>query len=58
MEQIFKGLAGVVVDTSSSSKVRPTTISLTYRGDAVEELCEYRDFLDVAYLLVLGVLPD
>ncbi|WP_304238104.1 bifunctional 2-methylcitrate synthase/citrate synthase [Jiulongibacter sediminis] len=58
MEQIFKGLAGVVVDTSSISKVMPKTNSLTYRGYAVEELCEYRDFLDVAYLLVHGELPD
>lgn len=58
MEQIFKGLAGVVVDTSAISKVMPETNSLTYRGYAVEDLCEHRTFMDVAYLLVHGELPD
>lgn len=55
---IHKGLAGVVVDESAVSKVMPETNSLTYRGYAVEDLCENKSFLDVAYLLVNGELPD
>jgi citrate synthase len=30
--RIYKGLAGVVVDTTAISKVVPETNSLTYRG--------------------------
>ena len=30
--RIYKGLAGVVVDTTAVSKVVPATNSLTYRG--------------------------
>ena len=36
--RIYKGLAGVVVDTTSISKVVPETNSLTYRGYAVQDL--------------------
>ena len=35
---IYKGLAGVVVDTTAISKVVPETNSLTYRGYAVQDL--------------------
>lgn len=55
---IFKGLAGVTVDYTSISKVMPETNSLTYRGYAVEELCEKKTFEDVAYLLVNNDLPN
>ncbi|MCL4142661.1 UNVERIFIED_CONTAM: hypothetical protein GTU68_057866 [Idotea baltica] len=55
---IFKGLAGVTVDYTSISKVMPETNSLTYRGYAVEELCEKKSFEDVAYLLVNNDLPN
>ena len=54
---IHKGLAGVVVDESAVSKVMPETNSLTYRGYAVEDLCDHKSFMDVAYLLVYGELP-
>ena len=37
-QEIFKGLAGVTVDTTSVSKVMPETNSLTYRGYAVQDL--------------------
>jgi len=36
--KIYKGLAGVVVDTTSISKVVPETNSLTYRGYPVQDL--------------------
>lgn len=55
---IKKGLAGVFVDTTTISKVMPETNSLTYRGYAVEDLCEHCSFEEVAYLLVKGELPD
>ncbi|AWV99880.1 bifunctional 2-methylcitrate synthase/citrate synthase [Arcticibacterium luteifluviistationis] len=55
---IFKGLAGVTVDYTSISKVMPETNSLTYRGYAVEELCEKKSFEDVAFLLVNNDLPN
>lgn len=59
-EKIYapKGLAGVIADQSAISKVNPATNSLMYRGYAVQELCEHRSFMDVAWLLVKGELPD
>ncbi len=55
---IKKGLAGVVVDETAISKVMPETNSLTYRGYAVQDLCEHCSFEEVAYLLMNGELPD
>ena len=55
---IKKGLAGVVVDTTSVSKVNPETNSLLYRGYPVQELSEKCTFEEVAYLLWHGELPD
>ena len=54
---IYKGLAGVVVDQTAISKVMPESNSLTYRGYAVQDLCEKYDFESVAYLLIYGELP-
>lgn len=54
---IYKGLAGVVVDTTAISKVVPETNSLTYRGYAVQDLAEHCSFEQVAYLLWNGELP-
>jgi 2-methylcitrate synthase/citrate synthase II len=56
-EQIKKGLAGVVVDTTSVSKVNPETNSLLYRGYPVQELAESCSFEEVVYLLWYGELP-
>lgn len=53
-----KGLAGVVADDTSVSKVMPETNSLTYRGYAVQDLSEHCSFEEVAYLLVQGELPN
>ncbi|WP_327151063.1 bifunctional 2-methylcitrate synthase/citrate synthase [Nocardia sp. NBC_01329] len=54
---IYKGLAGVVVDTTAISKVVPETNSLTYRGYAVQDLAAHCSFEQVAYLLWYGELP-
>ena len=56
--EIQKGLAGVVVDVTKISKVMPETNSLTYRGYAVQDLCENCCFEEVAYLLWYGQLPN
>ena len=58
MNDIKKGLAGVVVDTTAISKVSPDTNSLLYRGYPVHELAERCSFEEVAYLLWHGELPD
>ena len=58
MTDIKKGLAGVVVDTTSVSKVNPETNSLLYRGYPVQELAATQPFEAVAFLLWNGDLPD
>lgn len=55
--QIYKGLAGVVVDTTAISKVNPETNSLLYRGYPVQELAAKKSFEEVAWLLWNGELP-
>ncbi|WP_104196641.1 bifunctional 2-methylcitrate synthase/citrate synthase [Cryobacterium sp. M15] len=54
---IYKGLTGVVVDTTAVSKVNPETNSLLYRGYPVQELAAKKSFEEVAYLLWHGELP-
>ncbi|MGN7133887.1 bifunctional 2-methylcitrate synthase/citrate synthase [Rhodococcoides corynebacterioides] len=54
---VYKGLAGVVVDTTTISKVVSETNSLTYRGYAVQDLAAHCSFEQVAYLLWNGELP-
>ena len=56
-QDIKKGLAGVVVDTTSVSKVVQETNSLTYRGYPVQELAANCSFEEVAYLIWNGELP-
>jgi 2-methylcitrate synthase/citrate synthase II len=56
-QDIRKGLAGVVVDTTAVSKVDPESNSLLYRGYPVQELAASRSFEDVARLLWHGELP-
>jgi 2-methylcitrate synthase len=55
---VKKGLEGVVMDTSSVSKVNPDTNSLIYRGYPVQDLAENCSFEEVAYLLYNGELPN
>ena len=52
------GLEGVVVDTTTISKVMPEINSLVYRGYPVQDLAETCNFEEVAYLLWNGELPD
>ena len=58
LPKIYKGLAGVVSDTTSISKVMPETNSLTYRGYAVQDLAAQCSFEEVAYLVLHGDLPS
>ena len=51
------GLAGVVADETSVSKVMVESNSLTYRGYAVQDLCDHCSFEEVAYLLLHDDLP-
>ena len=57
-EVIHYGLDGVVVDTSSISKVMPEINSLVYRGYPVQELAEHCHFEEVAWLIWKGELPN
>ncbi|NCT89810.1 bifunctional 2-methylcitrate synthase/citrate synthase [Cellulomonas sp. APG4] len=57
MDEIRKGLAGVVVDTTAISKVDPESNSLLYRGYPVQELARACSFEEVAWLLWHGELP-
>src|ERR1700755_3290920 len=57
-ETIHYGLDGVVVDTSSISKVMPEINSLVYRGYPVQELAEHCHFEEVAWLIWKGELPS
>ncbi len=56
--EVKKGLYGVVVDDTTISKVMPDINSLTYRGYAVQDLCEKASFIEVAYLLLKKKLPS
>jgi 2-methylcitrate synthase/citrate synthase II len=56
--EIHKGLAGVVVDTTTISSVNPDTNSLLYRGYPVQELAARCSYEEVAYLLLHGNLPS
>ena len=55
---VKKGLEGVVMDTSSVSKVNADTNSLIYRGYPVQDLAENCSFEEVAYLMYTGELPN
>ena len=55
---IKKGLLGIVVDETTISQVMPDINSLTYRGYAVQDLCEKCSFEEVAYLVLNKELPS
>jgi len=57
-EDIKKGLLGIVVDETTVSQVMPDINSLTYRGYAVQDLCEKCIFEEVAYLILNKELPN
>ncbi|MDX6242311.1 MAG: citrate synthase [Frankiales bacterium] len=54
---VFKGLAGVVADTTAVSMVNADTNSLTYRGYPVQQLAASCSFEQVAHLIWYGELP-
>ena len=57
-DDIKKGLLGIVVDETTISQVMPEISSLTYRGYAVQDLCEMCRFEEAAYLILNGDLPN
>jgi len=57
-DDVKKGLLGIVVDETTISQVMPDINSLTYRGYAVQDLCEKCDFEEVAYLILNKELPN
>ena len=58
MSDIKKGLIGVISDETKVSEVMPEINSLTYRGYAVQDLCENCKFEEVAYLILNNDLPN
>lgn len=54
---IRKGLEGVIVDSTSISKVMPEINALVYRGYPVQDLAELCTFEEVAWLIWHGELP-
>jgi len=57
-DEIKKGLLGIVVDETTISQVMPDINSLTYRGYAVQDLCDKCSFEEAAYLVLNGELPN
>ena len=57
-DDVKKGLLGIVVDETTISQVMPDINSLTYRGYAVQDLCDKCNFEEVAYLVLNGELPN
>jgi 2-methylcitrate synthase len=58
IDDIKKGLLGIVVDETTISQVMPDINSLTYRGYAVQDLCEKCTFEEVAFLILNKELPN
>ena len=57
-DDIKKGLLDIIVDETTISQVMPDINSLTYRGYAVQDLCEKCSFEEVAYLILNKELPN
>ena len=57
-DEVKKGLLGIIVDETTISQVMPDINSLTYRGYAVQDLCEKCTFEEVAYLILNKELPN
>src|SRR3990172_8953867 len=58
MQDYFPGLAGVPIAKSSVSFIDGEKGVLEYRGISIETLCEKSTFLETAYLLIFGTLPN
>lgn len=58
MTNTNEGLRGQSVGTTDISTVGKDGIGLTYRGYAIEDLCEHANFEEVAFLLLFGHKPS
>lgn len=56
--KIQKGLEGIYADNTAISEVNAAEAVLTYRGYRIDELAEHKSFMEVAYLLWHGELPN
>lgn len=54
---VYKGLDGVIADTTAISHVIPEMKALSYRGYPVHELANCCSYEEVAYLILYGDLP-
>lgn len=57
-KEIVRGLAGILVSTTSMSKVDGVKGELTYRGYDIHDLAKYSSFEETCYLLFNGELPN
>ncbi len=55
---LHRGLEGIIVDSTSISKVNPDINSLIYYGYPIQELSEACSYEEIAYLLLHGELPN
>jgi citrate synthase len=60
MEQneVIPGLAGIAAAKSEISYIDGEAGKLEYRGIDILELTEYSNFLETAFMLIYGELPD
>jgi len=57
-DQVYPGLEGVLAGESAICEVNHTGGGLEYRGYAIQDLAEKASFEEVAFLLLVGVLPN
>jgi 2-methylcitrate synthase/citrate synthase II len=58
MEKVYDGLEGVLAGESAICDVDHDTGGLLYRGYRIVDLAEQASFEEVAYLLLVGTLPN
>jgi len=56
--KIYKGLDGVYADVTAISEVHAAEAVLTYRGYRIDELAAHKTFMETAYLIWHGELPN
>lgn len=55
--QIYRGLAGIKFDKTNTTLIDGQEGQLFYRGYSIQNLVEYSNFEETAYLLLYGELP-
>lgn len=55
---VSTGLAGIIAGQTAISTVSKEGVGLSYRGYTIEDLAQYANFEEVAYLLIYGTLPN